>query len=196
MGYGQTLHHQDTHHRRRLAQRSCLAVLRFTGNGHHPYSDGQRYGVLRKLETHDYELYLGINGIEHTKTKVRHLQTNGICERFHKTIEPSCMNFTRLPSGVNCTILWKICRPTWTLGWSITTTSGRIKGKSAAAEHHYKHSLMENKSVRKRSDNSINRTSGDIKTELIVRSSLNYYILSTFRENLTGILPQTARSPR
>ena len=39
-----------------------------------------------KLETHDYELYLGINGIEHTKTKARHPQTNGICERFHKTI--------------------------------------------------------------------------------------------------------------
>ncbi len=26
------------------------------------------------------------NDIEHTKTKVRHPQTNGICERFHKTI--------------------------------------------------------------------------------------------------------------
>ena len=39
-----------------------------------------------KVETHDYELYLGINDIEHTKTKARHPQTNGICERFHKTI--------------------------------------------------------------------------------------------------------------
>jgi len=39
-----------------------------------------------KLETHDYQLYLGINNIEHTKTKTRHPQTNGICERFHKTI--------------------------------------------------------------------------------------------------------------
>lgn len=38
------------------------------------------------LETHDYELYLAVNGIEHTKTKARHPQTNGICERFHKTI--------------------------------------------------------------------------------------------------------------
>jgi transposase InsO family protein len=37
-----------------------------------------------KVETHDYELYLGVSGIEHTKT--RHPQTNGICERFHKTI--------------------------------------------------------------------------------------------------------------
>jgi transposase InsO family protein len=29
---------------------------------------------------------LAINDIEHTKTKVRSPQTNGICERFHKTI--------------------------------------------------------------------------------------------------------------
>jgi len=39
-----------------------------------------------KLETHDYQLYLAINDIERTKTKVRHPQTNSICERFHKTI--------------------------------------------------------------------------------------------------------------
>lgn len=39
-----------------------------------------------KAETHDYQLYLAINDIDHTKTKVRSPQTNGICERFHKTI--------------------------------------------------------------------------------------------------------------
>ncbi len=39
-----------------------------------------------KEENHDYELYLAINDIEHSKTKVKHPQTNGICERFHKTI--------------------------------------------------------------------------------------------------------------
>lgn len=39
-----------------------------------------------KADQHDYQLYLAINEIEHTKTKVRHPQTNGICERFHKTI--------------------------------------------------------------------------------------------------------------
>lgn len=37
-------------------------------------------------EHHDYQLYLAVNDIEHTKTKVRSPQTNGICERFHKTI--------------------------------------------------------------------------------------------------------------
>lgn len=39
-----------------------------------------------KLEQHDYELYLAMMEIEHTKTKAASPQTNGICERFHKTI--------------------------------------------------------------------------------------------------------------
>jgi len=39
-----------------------------------------------KAETHDYQLYLALNGIEHTKTRAASPQTNGICERFHKTI--------------------------------------------------------------------------------------------------------------
>jgi transposase InsO family protein len=39
-----------------------------------------------KVEHHDYQLYLAINDIEHTKTRARHPQTNGICERFHKSI--------------------------------------------------------------------------------------------------------------
>lgn len=37
-------------------------------------------------EHHEYELYLGIEDIEHTRTKVRSPQTNGICERFHRTV--------------------------------------------------------------------------------------------------------------
>lgn len=39
-----------------------------------------------KPDSHDYQLYLAINDIEHTRTKARHPQTNGICERFHKTV--------------------------------------------------------------------------------------------------------------
>jgi len=37
-------------------------------------------------EHHEYQLYLSIEDIDHTKTKARSPQTNGICERFHKTI--------------------------------------------------------------------------------------------------------------
>ncbi len=39
-----------------------------------------------KVEHHHYELYLSIEDIEHTKTKARSPQTNGICERFHRTV--------------------------------------------------------------------------------------------------------------
>ena len=62
-----------------------------------PFFAEQGMGVIRiltdrgtefcgKAESHDYQLYLALNDIEHTKTKVMHPQTNGICERFHKTI--------------------------------------------------------------------------------------------------------------
>lgn len=39
-----------------------------------------------RVESHDYQLYLAINDIDHTKTKAMSPQTNGICERFHRTI--------------------------------------------------------------------------------------------------------------
>ena len=37
-------------------------------------------------EHHEYELYLAVENIDHTRTKARSPQTNGICERFHKTV--------------------------------------------------------------------------------------------------------------
>lgn len=40
-----------------------------------------------KIENHPYQLYLDLEDIVHTKTKARHPQTNGICERFHRTIQ-------------------------------------------------------------------------------------------------------------
>jgi transposase InsO family protein len=39
-----------------------------------------------RLDAHPYQLYLAVNDIDHTKTKVKSPQTNGICERFHKTV--------------------------------------------------------------------------------------------------------------
>ena len=62
-----------------------------------PFMENHELPVLRiltdrgtefcgKAEQHDYELYLALNDIEHTKTKAQSPQTNGICERFHKTI--------------------------------------------------------------------------------------------------------------
>ena len=38
-------------------------------------------------ERHDYQLFLAINDIKHTRTKAYSPQTNEICERFHRTIK-------------------------------------------------------------------------------------------------------------
>jgi hypothetical protein len=38
-------------------------------------------------ETHEYALYLDLENVEHTRTKTKSPQTNGICERFHQTIQ-------------------------------------------------------------------------------------------------------------
>ncbi len=62
-----------------------------------PFFAEQGMGVIRiltdrgteycgKPENHDYQLYLTLNDIEQSRTKANHPQTNGICERFHKTI--------------------------------------------------------------------------------------------------------------
>ncbi len=34
-------------------------------------------------ERHEYELYLAVEDIDHSRTKTKSPQTNGICERFH-----------------------------------------------------------------------------------------------------------------
>ena len=38
------------------------------------------------LEHHEYQLFLAVEDIDHTRTKARSPQTNGICERFHRTM--------------------------------------------------------------------------------------------------------------
>ena len=63
-----------------------------------PWFESQDVDLLRILtdrgseycgnrEHHEYQLYLSIEDIDHTRTKARHPQTNGICERFHRTIK-------------------------------------------------------------------------------------------------------------
>jgi len=37
-------------------------------------------------EHHEYELYLAVEDIDHTRTRTKSPQTNAICERFHKTM--------------------------------------------------------------------------------------------------------------
>ena len=62
-----------------------------------PFFDEQGLPLLRvltdrgteycgKRDHHEYQLYLAVENIDHTKTKAKSPQTNGICERFHKTM--------------------------------------------------------------------------------------------------------------
>ena len=62
-----------------------------------PFFDSYEVKLLRVLtdrgteycgnpERHEYELYLAVEDIDHSRTKTKSPQTNGICERFHKTV--------------------------------------------------------------------------------------------------------------
>lgn len=63
-----------------------------------PFFDEQGIPLLRiltdrgteycgKVENHAYQLYLAMEDIDHSRTKANSPQTNGICERFHKTMK-------------------------------------------------------------------------------------------------------------
>jgi transposase InsO family protein len=62
-----------------------------------PFFDSYEVKLLRLLtdrgteycgnpERHEYELYLAVEDIDHSRTKTKSPQTNGICERFHRTV--------------------------------------------------------------------------------------------------------------
>ena len=38
-------------------------------------------------EHHEYELYPAVENIDHSRTRARRPQSNGICERFHRTLQ-------------------------------------------------------------------------------------------------------------
>ena len=63
-----------------------------------PFFEEQGIPLLRVLtdrgteycgqrEHHEYELYLAVENIDHSRTQARHPQTNGICERLHRTLQ-------------------------------------------------------------------------------------------------------------
>ena len=43
-----------------------------------------------KPENHAYQPYLAVEDIDHSRTKAKHLYTNGICKRFHRIMQDEC----------------------------------------------------------------------------------------------------------
>ena len=63
-----------------------------------PFSEEQNLPLLRVLtdrgteycgnrECHEYQLYLAVENIDHSRTKAKSPQTDGICKRFHRTMQ-------------------------------------------------------------------------------------------------------------
>lgn len=100
----------------------AIRVIRvLTDRGTHYCGDAQK---------HQYELYLAIEEIDHTRTKARSPQANGIVERLHKTM---LNESTESPSVRTSTGRSRSYRPTWTHGRDSTTQNARIKDVGATA---------------------------------------------------------------
>jgi len=79
-------------------EKTAITAADFLNDRVVPWYDEQQVPLLRiltdrgteycgKAENHAYQLYLALEDIDHSKTKARHPQTNGIVERFHRTIK-------------------------------------------------------------------------------------------------------------
>jgi hypothetical protein len=79
-------------------RKNALVAADFLNDRVIPWYDEHEVKLLRILtdrgteycgnrERHEFQLYLAIEDIDHSKTKAKSPQTNGVCERFHKTIQ-------------------------------------------------------------------------------------------------------------
>ena len=80
------------------SEKTALVAADFMNDKVLPFFDEQGMVVLRVLtdrgteynglaDNHPYELFLHLNGIDHSTTKVRHPQTNGCVERLNQIIQ-------------------------------------------------------------------------------------------------------------
>jgi transposase InsO family protein len=117
-----------------------------------PFYESQGIPLLRILtdrgseycgnrEHHDYALCLDLEDIEHTRTKVKSPQTNGICERFHQTIQNESKTTNRpAPLEGSSTRASMNSSETWIAGWRTTTASAPTAVNAALVKHRWIHS--------------------------------------------------------
>lgn len=85
-------------HAKLYTQKTALTAADMLNDRVIPFYDEHGIRMLRVLtdrgteycgarDSHEYRLYLDLEDIDHTRTKAKSPQTNGICERFHQTIQ-------------------------------------------------------------------------------------------------------------
>ena len=82
-------------------------------------------------DRHEYELYLAVEDIDHTRTKVKSPQTNGICERFHKTLLDEFYRVAFRKKLYDTPS--RHCRPISMSGWRSTTSSAPTRAAGVSA---------------------------------------------------------------
>ena len=90
-------------------------------------------------EHHEYELYLALEDVDHSRTKTKSPQTNGIVERFHKTVldEFYRVAFRKKIYGSIAELQVDLDR----LGPRATTRKGRTRDDGASAKRRCRPSL-------------------------------------------------------
>jgi len=112
-----------------------------------PFLAEQGMGLIRVLtdrgteycgkpETHDYQLYLAINDVEHSRTKAIIRRLTAFASA---SIRLSCKSSTRSRSGARYTGQSKSCKLIWMTGCITTITTAPIRARCAAVEHPCKH---------------------------------------------------------
>src|SRR5690349_6921303 len=107
-----------------------------------PFYDAHEVPLLRVLtdrgteycgnpERHEYELYLAIEDVDHSRTKTKCPQTNGIVERFHRTV---LNEFYRIAFRRKIARS-RNCRRIWMRGSLATIRNARIRDAGASARH-------------------------------------------------------------
>jgi transposase InsO family protein len=81
-------------------------------------------------QSHEYELYLAVEDIDHSRTKTKSPQTNGICERFHRTVLDEFYRVAFRKRSITPSTSY---RPTSMLGLSNTICSVLIRAAGASA---------------------------------------------------------------
>jgi transposase InsO family protein len=86
-------------------------------------------------EHHEYQLYLAVENIDHSKTRAKSPQTNGICERFHRTMQDEFYSIAFRKKLYSSLDQLQGCRPISIFGCRSTINSGPIRVNIASAKH-------------------------------------------------------------